>query len=496
MIVETLDRDSVLSCLAAVRAELGALAASLGGRRAGGDDIPEAFSDLAPEDFEAAEESIQAAEERETTQSSGQQGFDGPAEPPAAGRRGTSEALSSAMDLKVFLSRDQDICTLQSAMDEYFCLHSKDRIGRAPPDAEPQPAATRRRGEVAEDEHSGQPSSPVIVTDRHVVEESGARRILNKFSTTDIRWISCLFASAKRKFTGRRELNTSPAVHDIAADAQLLVVGDWASGLPRAVQVAQRMREVLHNNTGHEQHAIHLGDTYYSGWPSEYERRFLPHWPVDSADENRVSSWSLNANHDMYSGGYGYFDTLLKDPRFARHAGCSYFALNSAHWRILGLDTGWKEGDLTDPQLEWVRRQCDEARANKQKVVLLSHHQLVSSYESNGDDLQERLGSLLKDGRIHAWLWGHEHRCMVYAPTHGLRYAACIGHGGVPVYMHHKQGEEYPEPGIFEDRRFIKRGLEHWAYMGFCVLDIEGESLSIRYLDENGTLLRTDKIEV
>jgi len=336
----------------------------------------------------------------------------------------------------------------------------------------------------------------VIVTDRYVVDGETGRRILDQFSVTDIRWISCLYATAKRKFTKRRAFNTSPAVRDMAPDARLVVVGDWASGLPRAIQVAVQMREVLRPgiNADLDQHAIHLGDTYYSGWPTEYQRRFLPHWPVTSAESQRVDSWSLNANHDMYSGGYGYFDTLLADARFSAQAGCSYFALNSPHWRILGLDTGWTEGDLEGQQAEWVRQQFDEARAKNQRVLLFSHHQLVSSYESQGEALKNTLGDLLQEHRIDAWIWGHEHRCMVYAPNSGLRYAACIGHGGVPVYMNHEDNGEYPAPGIYEDRLYIRRGLERWAYMGFCVLDLRGEQLSVRFLDEHGEPIRTDDV--
>ena len=41
-------------------------------------------------------------------------------------------------------------------------------------------------------------------------------------------------------------------------------------------------------------------------------------WPVTADQAGAgVTSWSLNGNHDMYSGGFGYFQTLLADPRFA-----------------------------------------------------------------------------------------------------------------------------------------------------------------------------------
>jgi hypothetical protein len=97
-------------------------------------------------------------------------------------------------------------------------------------------------------------------------------------------------------------------------------VGDWGTGLGRARQVAVHMQEEIAGALaeGREAHAIHLGDVYYSGLASEDQRRFLAYWPVTAAQAaSGVTSWSLNGNHDMYSGGYGYFGTLLADPRFA-----------------------------------------------------------------------------------------------------------------------------------------------------------------------------------
>ena len=106
--------------------------------------------------------------------------------------------------------------------------------------------------------------------------------------------------------------------------------------------------------TDREQHVIHLGDVYYSGWPEEYEDHFLPNWPVAPGQEDRYGSRCLNANHDMFSGGH--FDHLLKDERFRRQRSArqptSYFSLENDHWQILGLDSAWQDGDLAGSQLE------------------------------------------------------------------------------------------------------------------------------------------------
>ena len=102
--------------------------------------------------------------------------------------------------------------------------------------------------------------------------------------------------------------------------------------------MAEEVADALRN--GREAHVIHLGDVYYSGLPVEVQRHVLEPWPVTAAQAKAgVTSWSLNGNHDMYSGGYGYYDTLLADPRFAAQhsadgASTSFFRLDRPGLRV------------------------------------------------------------------------------------------------------------------------------------------------------------------
>jgi hypothetical protein len=231
----------------------------------------------------------------------------------------------------------------------------------------------------------------------------------------------------------------------------------------------------------------------------EYEKRFLPFWPVRPEEAQSIGSWALNGNHDMYSGGYGYYDYLLADERFKKQERSSYFELFNQHWQILSLDTAWASdrliwdyGKLAEPQAGWVARRVAQPG---RKVMLLSHHQLFSSYESGSDDMRKALGGVLNAGGIDAWFWGHEHRCMLYKEHHGVRFGRCIGHGGVPVYMSHYEQDPYPEPGQYEYRAYLDRGLELWALFGFAVLDFEGSSINVRYIDELGRTHKEERIE-
>jgi hypothetical protein len=301
-------------------------------------------------------------------------------------------------------------------------------------------------------------------------------------------------AEGIRLFRGKRDFNERPAPPCETPDRmRLVIVGDWGSGLPRARKVADAMGTVLEEGLagGLAQHVIHLGDVYYSGWGHEYRRRMLPHWPVQPEEARAIGSWSLNGNHDMYAGGYGYYDVLLGDARFARQAQSSYFSLVNKHWKILGLDTSWEDAALCAPQPTWLARELEDPR----RILLLSHHQLFSAYEGVSDALTTKVFPILEQRPIDAWFWGHEHRCMTYKPFANVGYGSCIGHGGVPVYQWHGEQDPYPSPGTYEYRAYLQKGLEHWALFGFAVLDFDGAKVAVHYIDENGYEHRTDRID-
>ncbi|MGI8449249.1 MAG: hypothetical protein ACR2MP_19130 [Streptosporangiaceae bacterium] len=170
------------------------------------------------------------------------------------------------------------------------------------------------------------------------------------FSPDDPDWVTKIAESMLGHLAkGNHPFNPRSAGHAISDSARLIVVGDWGTGLPRARAVAACMAEEITDalDHGREAHVIHLGDVYYSGLPSEIRQHVLAYWPV-TLDQVRagVTSWALNGNHDMHSGGFGYFETLLGDPRFtAQHspegAPTSSFRLTSPSWDFAALDTSW-----------------------------------------------------------------------------------------------------------------------------------------------------------
>jgi hypothetical protein len=472
MIDQVLNRRFVLEQVEDVRAHFEQVAK--GDVRRSGGRAPEGAEELAPEDYNAALLELRAAAEREESASSGQPGF----EIPPAERRGGETAAD--IDDTSFFSRDPVISNLQSALEEYFETQESDKIEDAAP-------ATGRRGDTAE----LPPAADLRLSGYQERRSPEGRRLFERFSVTDVGWVSALVAMGIRRFRNRHPFNPAPATRfPVEERMRILMVGDWGTGITRAQRVAAEMRKVIEDGKaeGIQQHVIHLGDVYYSGWKREYEGRFLRHWPVKPEEAESISSWSVNANHDMYSGGHDYFRTLLGDPRFARHERSSMFHLENPHWRILGIDTAWEDHDLKAPQPEWIREQAKQAEAAGQKLILLSHHQPFSAFESGGEKLVRALEGVMDAGRIHAWFWGHEHRCAHYRTHLGLPFGRCIGHGGVPVYQFRTESDPVPEPAIYEFRGRFKNLLEPWAWFGFAVLDFFGPHIEIRYIDENGEL--------
>jgi hypothetical protein len=314
----------------------------------------------------------------------------------------------------------------------------------------------------------------------------------------------------ERLAEGNAPFNDKPAEYDdLADDARLIVVGDWGTALPRARAVAARMREKIGEAiaVGHQVHVIHLGDIYYSGLETEDKRRFLDLWPVtqEQADAG-VTSWSLNGNHDMYSGGWGYFGTVLSDQRFRRQWSpdgkpTSFFRLRSPSWDFIGLDTSWdadvvsagQVAVLQDPQGGYV---ADTAAGSARRLVLFSHHQLVSVYDKSdiGSTLPAKLAPVLNANRITAWWWGHEHRAITYQEAAGVRYPRCLGHGGVPVLP-----DPDPPPGTtpaitWHSNRRVREDGQHRTRFGFAVLDLQPDRIKAAYIDDDGVVAHSETL--
>lgn len=391
-----------------------------------------------------------------------------------------------------FIPRDRKQSQLQSALDEE--LHTyREKDLEALPTVDP---CGREK--------------PANASDRAATETLDGH-----FGPDDVGWLVTVLEEI---VTSKHAFPTKPPADvPLASDARVLLVGDWATGLSGAQQVGERMRAKVDEARaeGRQVHVIHLGDVYYCGRPYEYVKRMLAYWPVEDMDDEGAFSWNLNGNHDMYSGGHGYFALvggalewkhadIPQSRLFSRQGGCSYFRIANEHWQILGLDTAYIDQELHPQQLQWLRAVLSSHR--DVRTMLLSHHQLDSVYDRARvkGTLERQLRAELANGRIHAWFWGHEHRCIRYREFARVRYPRCLGHGGVPEVVEPTVGSVLKRIAAAIGALFVRRRLSlpprildeyketwpadgvHWRRHGFACLDLAGDTIDVRYIDQCG----------
>jgi hypothetical protein len=195
-----------------------------------------------------------------------------------------------------------------------------------------------------------------------------------KFDTGDwFGWASVAWAKIKNPFQHKMLRPANAVAEPIPEQGRIAVLGDWATGLYGAPRIAEAVRKDAQGFVL----LLHLGDVYYSGTENEVQARFLDAWPALPG----VPSRALNSNHEMYSGGHPYFSMTL--PAFGQES--SYFACQNGHWTLIGLDVAYKDHDIDDEQVEWLKQII--AKAGDRRIVLFSHHQLYSSFEGRGDRL-------------------------------------------------------------------------------------------------------------
>jgi hypothetical protein len=326
------------------------------------------------------------------------------------------------------------------------------------------------------------------------LEPAPAGALEAKFDEHDLAgWIGSFFTFWKKIV--KEPWQTPPAQPDAIGDGKKLrmaVFSDWGTGLYGAPKCAA---SIAADPKGYGL-VLHCGDVYYSGTQKEVKERFIDHWPKVPGALSRA----LNANHEMYTGGEGYFRVVL--PAFSQPA--SYFALQNNHWLIAGLDSAYTDHDLHGDQVAWLERIVSSA--GNRKLLVFSHHQPFSLLDSQGPKLVTKLGNLLSQRKIFAWYWGHEHRCVLYDahPAWGL-LGRCIGHGGYPHFRDELGSlpAEQPKWRRMESRNlvpgavildapnpFIEGHAEEYGAHGYVTLELDEAHLNEVVHDADGTVLR------
>ena len=318
----------------------------------------------------------------------------------------------------------------------------------------------------------------------------------------------------------------------IPDQCSIVILGDWGADNDHAQRIAGLVQ------ARKPDFAIHLGDIYYAG--NQYEcERFLVNWPL----QDKKNSFALNGNHEMYSRGIPYFQTVL--PAFNQEA--SYFTLYNDAWQLHGLDTAyvpfsidgsvpvpdkpglWSRitsgiGHLlghatfeTEPdarlQSQWDWLVAKLTANPKKKNIFFSHNQPVSAYLPEFEagaflhDQFRKLQQAIPGGSdaLLAWFFGHEHKCTIYADDKTDFRARLIGNGAIP---HSKQAlvaaakdetNTSCTPVFTMNDHILQNDILGIANLdlaisGFAILTLDGPNATVEYINEDGSLFLKENL--
>jgi len=306
-----------------------------------------------------------------------------------------------------------------------------------------------------------------------------------------------------------------------SGEVTIALAGDWGTGTQEAQTIADLM---CNNKTGVDKpdFTIHLGDVYYVGDDREIAENCFGQssggfqgvcWP-----HGRRGSFSLNGNHEMYANGKPYFTKFLPSLGMSGSGGqvASFFSLETDHWRVLAIDTGYNcvgipilsqipginqipfiGGDchLEKRLLDWLRNVV-KPRENPKATLLLSHHEYFTAFSDH--DYTKPAKQLVEffQGQELVWIWGHEHRLAIYDKFRkdgGITvFGRCVGHSGMPVDL------GAPNPGKAPLRYYDPRShnLDDGTPVGengYANITIRQAELTVEYRDihDNRLLIET-----
>lgn len=255
---------------------------------------------------------------------------------------------------------------------------------------------------------------------------------------------------------------TIPLRGAVANTVTIALLGDWGAGNIAAKEVMAQITNL------YPDYIVHVGDVYYAGTPLATSRSGSYYYSPGEEYANLIDAWptshtgksfTLNSNHEMYTGANGLFYDALgamnhpvgSNTPFEAQKGASCFALEYGGWTFLGLDSAYMGssfdafmtgsiGTSSGFQTQWIKGLGLEPN----KTIVFTHHNGFADDCSKVSPLWGEIRAAL-NGDPFAWYWGHVHNGIVYdspitiAPQPGASngittdtFARCLGHASLP----------------------------------------------------------------
>ncbi len=256
--------------------------------------------------------------------------------------------------------------------------------------------------------------------------------------------------------TPPQQISLSGAVPNTVSIALL---GDWGAGDQASKEVMKRIDALSPD------YIVHVGDVYYAGTPLESSPHGTKYLSPGEEYQNLLDLWpqsyvgksfTLNSNHEMYSGANGLFYDALGvsnnySTPFNAQKGASCFAMEYCGWTLLGLDSAFTSpmlsafmtgsiGASTGFQRQWIKG----LEVNPEQTIVFTHHNGFADDCTFASPLWAEINDAL-NGDPYAWYWGHVHNGIVYdAPItipsvkgkpSGFTtntFSRCLGHAALP----------------------------------------------------------------
>ncbi len=309
----------------------------------------------------------------------------------------------------------------------------------------------------------------------------------------------------------------SPVVHPLQSGngetVKIAILGDWGTGTYDPEERPDKQTgavkgpafdviNAIGNMHPGVDYVIHLGDVYYAGTgpgalidADEEQHNLIDMWTITTK-----GAFTLNSNHEMYSGANGLIPVGLEaGGPFSIQNHRTFFALSFGDWVILGLDSAYfcdddnlyMDGRLIDPeQLAFVRKYG--APANK--VMVMTHHNGLAYDASKKMQLWEDLTCAKALGRApDYWYWGHVHDGIAYsakAPSDGA-IVRCVGNAAIPYAVAGgllKNGSMIPQVDYFAHTPIDpSKQATIRVFNGFAVIELSPDSVAETFFELDGT---------
>jgi hypothetical protein len=321
------------------------------------------------------------------------------------------------------------------------------------------------------------------------VDSGGAIWGTGKYQQLDPGWLGAAAAWMEHLILGKHAFpQGTPPVVNIPDQLTIAIAGDFGTGNwgteadPAAsTKIASKAIPGLAPDL-----TIHLGDVYYEGSSKEETDNLIKLWPKGSGPG---TSFTMNSNHEMYSGAKPFFVEALDNTLFSAQKPYSFFALENTNWVIVGLDSAYYSDELTlymngslggSAQLGFLKTQAQKGK----KVMVLTHHNGLAEDGSGPTSLWNQVMGCFPAGTAPAyWYWGHVHAGVVYQPKGGVQ-CRTTGYAALPWGY----ATELDNPNVvwFEKRNAGDKSDPLRVFNGFTFLELAGAGMKETFYDEDG----------